>query len=181
MILTKNELDSAIKSQSENLVKLDLERNLLISAINNKEKEISEMEYLVLHKLPTDFKNFDFLFKKELEIHNKMKMENIGQLSKNEDLASELKEMIKIYKETAHIELEKTKEGYLKITFFKGIPESKLSDGASVVVEIKEGSFKIISLFPNIKITLIEEELAVTHNFTLFLTKLANEFIKYIK
>jgi hypothetical protein len=139
------------------------------------------MEYLVLQKLPSEFSNFDFLFKKELEIHNKMKMENSFLYSKNEALASELKDMIKTYKEVAHIELEKTKEGFLKIIFFKNVPNSKLHDGASLTVEIKEGSFKIISIFPQIKISHLVEELAAGNNFTLFLIKLANEFIKFIK
>jgi hypothetical protein len=58
--------------------------------------------------------------------------------------------MIKTYKEVAHIELEKTKEGFLKIIFFRNVPNSKLHDGASLTVEIKEGSFKIISIFPQI-------------------------------
>lgn len=169
------------KLQSENLHRFSVEKDLLNSVISSKEKEISEMEYLVLQKLPTEFSNFELIFKKELEIHNKMKMENSSIYSKNEALASELKDMINKYKQVADIELEKTKEGFLKINFFRGIPNSKLHDGASLTVEIKEGSFKIISVFPQIKISHYEEELSQGNNFTLFLTKIANDFIKFIK
>ena len=48
----------------------------MYSSISCKEREINEMEYLVLQRIPSEFANFEFLFKKELEIHNKMKMEN---------------------------------------------------------------------------------------------------------
>jgi hypothetical protein len=139
------------------------------------------MEYLVLQKIPDEFKSLEFLLKKEVEIHNKMKMENQFTSVKNDSLAAEIEEMTKVYKFIAHIDLEKTKEGFLKIIFFKNIPNSKLQEGASVTVEIKEGTFKIISIFPQIKFTAYEDELQNSHNFTLFLTKIANEFLKYIR
>lgn len=163
------------------MAKLDVERSALYSTISSREKEISEMEFLVQQKLPSEFANFEFLFNKELEIHNKMKTENSFLFKQNENLSNELKEMINIYKGIAHIDLEKTKEGYLKITYFKNIKNSKLPEGAYIVVEIKDKGFKIISVFPQIKLDQFEEELQNSHNFTLFLTKLANEFLKYIK
>jgi hypothetical protein len=80
--ITKSEVDLSSKLQSENLHRYNVEKDLLISATSSKEKEISEMEYLVLQKLPSEFSNFDFLFKKELEIHNKMKMGEFFSLLK---------------------------------------------------------------------------------------------------
>lgn len=175
-----DEIDNSIRMNNELALKFDIEKNIFYSSISAKEKQISEMEYLVLQKLPTEFSSFEFLFNKELEIHNKMKMENNNLYNANEALSNELQEMIKVYKSVAHIDLEKTKEGYLKITYFKDLKNTKFPDGAHLVVEIKEGGFKIISVFPQIKITHFEEELQNSHNFTLFLTKLANEFLKYI-
>jgi hypothetical protein len=154
---------------------------MLYSAISSKEREINEMEFLVLQRLPSEFANFEFLFNKELEIHNKMKMENNSNLNKNEKIAIELKELIKVYKEISLVDLEKTKEGYLKVSFFKSIKNSNLPDGAYIIVEIKEGSFQIISYYPQIKISDYEEELHQSHNFTLFLTKIALEFLKFHK
>src|SRR5690349_9445914 len=117
----KYEIENSTRMNNELSIKLDIERNILYTAISNKEREISELEFLVTQKLPSEFSNFEFLFKKELEIHNKSKTENNQLLSKNENLTKELREMIKIYKDTACIDLEKTKEGYLKLTFFKGL------------------------------------------------------------
>ncbi len=158
--------------------KLNLEKSILQAAISHKEKEISAMEYIVLQKNPADFANYEFLFKKEMEIYNKMKVENNFLFSKGEGIVEELKEMIRVYKEIAQIELEKTKEGFLKIIFFRGL---KAEFEGNLVVEIKEGSFKVISVYPRIKITSFEEELKVSQNFTLFLTKIANEFLKELK
>ncbi len=158
--------------------KLNLEKSILQAAISHKEKEISAMEYIVLQKNPADFANYEFLFKKEMEIYNKMKVDNNFLFSKGEGIVEELKEMIRVYKEIAQIELEKTKEGFLKIIFFRGL---KPNFEGNLVVEIKEGSFKVISVYPRIKITSFEEELKVSQNFTLFLTKIANEFLKELK
>jgi len=170
-----------LKSENELLLKLDIERNILYSSISSKEREINEMEYLVLQRIPSEFANFEFLFKKELEIHNKMKMENNFTFTKNDAITSELKELIKLYKEISLVDLEKTKEGYLKVSFFKNTKNLKLPDGAYIIVEIKEGNFQIISYFPQIKISSFEEELHISHNFTLFLTKIAIEFLKFLK
>lgn len=137
------------------------------------------MEYIVLQKNPAEFANYEFLFKKEMEIYDRMKSGNYSMFSKGEGVLQELKEMIEIYKKVAHIDFEKTKEGYLKIQFFKGVKPDY--DGGYVVVEIKDGTFNIISVYPKIKITSYEEELKVTQNFTLFLTKIAHEFLKELK
>ncbi len=176
---TSADLDLEISSKNDLLEKFNFEKNLYHAAICHKEKEISTMEYIVLQKNPADFANYEFLFKKEMEIYNKMKVENNYLFSKGDSVTEELKEMIKIYKEIAHIELEKTKEGFLKIIFFRDIKPN--FEGGSLVVEIKEGTFKVISVFPRIKITSFEEELKVSQNFTLFLTKVANEFLKELK
>jgi hypothetical protein len=177
----RNEIENSIKSDNEVLLKLDIERNILYSSISAKEREINEMEFLVLQRLPSEFANFEFLFNKEVEIHNKMKMENNSNYNKSEKITAELKDLIKVYKEISLVDLDKTKEGYLKVSFFKNIKNSNISDGAYIIVEIKEGSFQIISYYPQIKISTFEEELQNSHNFTLFLTKIALEFLKFIK
>lgn len=180
MIESKNDLDNSIKNNNDTLNKLEVEKNLLLSLNAIKEKEIQEMEFLVLKTLPGELVNLEYLLNKEIEINNKLKTENNYLLSKNEDITQDLQTMINYYKEIANIDLEKTKEGYLKIIFFRNI-NFKFPEGANLIVEIKNGLFKIISIFPHIKITAYEEELQVTQNFTLFLTKLANEFLKFMK
>jgi hypothetical protein len=173
-------MENAIKANNEVYLKLELEKNMIKDSISSKDREISELEFLVLKKLPSEFSDFEYLLKKEIEIYNKAKMENNNIYQKNEKLAGELKEMINIYKKIAHLDLEKTKEGYLKIIFFKNIPNSKIPEGANIVIEILENNFNIISVHPKIKITPLDEELQNSHNFTKFLTKLANEFLKLI-
>lgn len=177
------EIDNNIRIENEKLIKLDLEKSLLYSKIASSERDINELEYYVLQKLPQEFANFEFLFNKELEIHNKIINENKYSSQKKESLIKELKEMVKIYKEAAHVDIEKTKEGNLKLTFFKNCIKSKVFDSCDIIVEIKDGRFKIISLYPDIRdrISQFEEELQTGHNFTLFITKVANEFLNYIK
>ncbi len=175
----KNDFEVKAKQLHDLEDKLNLEKSILQAAISHKEKEISEMEYIVLQKNPADFANYEFLFRKEMEIYNKMKVENNFLFSKGDGIVEELKEMIRVYKEIAQIDLEKTKEGYLNIKFFRGLKPNY--EGANLVVEIKEGSFKVISVYPRIKINIFEEELKVSQNFTLFLTKIANEFLKELK
>lgn len=153
---------------------------MLNSAISSRSREVYELECHVIQKIPQEFQDYDFLFNKEIEIHNRSKSENYSIFLKNESLLKELKEMIEIYKGIANIDLQKTKEGYLKIIFFKNIKNTKLQDGAHLIVEIQEGNFKIISIFPQIKISHFEDELHNSHNFTYFITKLANEFLKFI-
>jgi hypothetical protein len=170
------ELDNAQRTNNELNEKLELEKNVLYDTISLKEKELEQTEYLVFHKLPSDFSNFEFLFDKEKEIHNKMKLEHNNLLVRNETLKKELINMIKTYKETASISLEKTKEGFLRLTFYNLDIKGKES---YIVVEIKEGNFKVIEKYPNLNIYQLEEELQVNCNFTVFMTKLANLFINY--
>lgn len=177
----RNDIENSIKTTNDTATKLELEKNTLEALISLKEKSITEMEHLVLQKLPAEFSNFEYIFKKELEIHNKMKTENNFLYSKNDAITKELREMIKVYKEVANIDIEKTNEGYLRISFFKNIKSETFPiEGGSLIVEIKENNFKIISIFPEIQISIFEKELQHTRNFTLFLAKIANEFLKLI-
>ena len=157
------------------MMKIEFEKQLLNTIITEKEKHISEMEYLVFKKLPNEFSNFEFLLKKETEIHNKMKSENNQVGYKNEDIINEIKQMIKIYKDAADIDVSKTDDGCLMIVF-KNLLENKKD--AYIILEVKNG-YKVIDIYPKINITHYEEELEKTRNCTLFLCKLANAFISY--
>ena len=172
----KMELDNTQRMNTEILEKLDLERTMLFSTIAMKEKEIEETENLVLKKLPQEFSNLEFLFNKEVEIYNKVKLEHNSVLTKNDQLQNELLELIKIYKETASINIEKTKEGFLKLIFLNLNTQGKES---YIIVEIKEGNFRVKEIYPHFNTSQIEEELYSNHNFTLFITKIANGFLSY--
>jgi hypothetical protein len=149
---------------------------VLQSALETKERLVQELEDLVINKLPTEFKNFDFLYKKELEINNKIKQENSQKNKEKEDFTNCLKDLLKVYKEVSMIAISKTDKGYLKINF-----NNIAKNGKEVYIVLQVmNDYKIIELYPsNINISSLEEELMKTKNFTLFLAKLANELIKY--
>lgn len=160
---------------------MDIEKSMLVSAIKSKEHEIGDMEYIVKHKLPQEHSHFQYLCKKEQEINSKMQTENNYLYNKNESLADEIKNMLKIYKEVSFLELEKTKEGFLKLILFKELGHQRFPKGAHVVVEIRQGKFQIISTYPQLNVSQYEEELSKTHNFTLFVSKVAQEFLAFFK
>lgn len=171
------DLESIYRHNNGTLEKLELERNLLNSTLSIKEREILNTEDLVLKKLPLEFSNFEFLYKKEVEIYNKMKLEHGNFLQKNDLILKEVKEMLKIYKEIANIDIKKTEEGFLKIFFYN---LNNFSKECYLTIEIKGGNYKIINVYPAItNINILEEELQITHNFSLFICKLVNTFITF--
>jgi hypothetical protein len=170
-----NDLNEKIQMTSEKYMKSEVERDLLNGIITEKEKQINEIEFLIFNKLPSEFSNFEFLLKKETEIHNKMKSENNTLGVDYQETLNELKEMIKIYKDAANIDICRTDSGYLKIIFKHLIPENK---DAYLILELKN-QYKVIEVFPKINISHLEEHLEKSRNCTSFIVSLANEFIKF--
>jgi hypothetical protein len=158
-------------------MKSEVEKELLNAIIAEKEKQISEVEFLIFNKLPSEFSNFEFLLKKETEIHNKMKSENNTIGIDYQETISELKEMIKIYKDAANIDICRTDSGCLKIIFKNLIPNNK---EAYIILELKN-QYKVIEIFPKMNISQLEEELEKSRNCTNFIVSVANEFIQLYK
>lgn len=176
----KAKLESLSKSSTDIYNKLQLEKNVLSLSIAHQEKTNNEMESLVFQKLPKEFSNIEFLYKKENEIHQKIKKDNSFN-THQEELIAEVKETIDLYKEVSGIELSKTPEGWLKITLMKGIRNNILKEDICIVFEIKQGKYHITHMQPKFPCQIYEDELNKTQNFTLFLCKvIVNEYSKFL-
>jgi hypothetical protein len=181
--LRKFAIQRTVRTSNDTLKKLDFEKNLLYSTIASKEREIDEIEFVLQHKLPNELENLEYLYQKELEIQEKQNLEHQYTFNNKDALLQQLKDMLKVYKETSHIDIEKTKENHLKIIFFRDCLKNNKDFlyECYVVVEIQEDKFYILKIFPEIKDLLaLQNELNSTNNFTLFLTKIANEFLRII-
>ena len=169
------EKDNILAQSKEKLSKAQYENNVILQNTSDiKEKAIQDLEDLVYNKLPTELKNFEVLYKKELELNTKFKNENLRKDNK-EDFSKILKDMLRVYKQISMISISKTDKGYLKINFFNLTDDNR---EVYIILQVL-GDYKFIELCPNINIKHLEEELTQTKNFTLFLTKLANELIRY--
>lgn len=176
----KAKYESLSKSSMEIYDKLQLEKNLLTSSIAHQEKVNGEMESLVFQKLPKEFSNIEFLYKKENEIHQKIKRDNSFNNSQ-EELISEIKEIIELYKEVSGIEVSKTPEGWLKIILMKGIKNAMIKEDICIVFEIKQGKYHITQMVPKFSSQIYEDELNQSQNITLFLCKvIVNEYTKFL-
>jgi hypothetical protein len=103
-----------------------------------------------------------------------MKSENNTLGVDYQETINELKEMIKIYKDAANIDISRTDSGFLKIVFKNIIPGNK---EAYLILELKN-QYKVIEVFPKINTSHLEAELEKSRNCTNFIVSLANEFIK---
>jgi hypothetical protein len=128
---------------------------------------------MVLNKLPAEVKNFEFLYKKELEVNTQLKQ--VMMIEKREDFTQVLMNMLRIYKQISMLSISKTDRGYLKVNF-----KNLSQDNRDVYVILQVlNEYKVIEICPNINIKHLEDELTTNKNFTIFLTKLASEILKH--
>jgi hypothetical protein len=168
------EKDRALIKAKENTLKSEYENNyILTNRIESKTRKTKELEEVVLNKLPAEYKNFEYLFKKELELNYRIKQDS--QNLKEEDYTANLKNQLRVYKEISMISISKTDKGYLKV-HFRNIDE----DNREVYIVLQVlNEYRVIEIYPTLNIRHLEDELMTNKNFTVFLTKLANELIKY--
>ena len=173
----KDQLQRDTQKSQKEITELLLEKETLESSINIKTKEISSMENLVLKKLPNEYSSFEFLYKKEVAIHQKIKIEKTNYKGEKDMLIQEINETIDLYKNVSGLKLEKTNEGLLRIDFFQGKKDSKFF----LVLEVVGNLFKVVEIFPQCETKKYEVELNQDKNLTLFLAKIVvYEFQKLI-
>lgn len=171
-----------IKKIKDEQYKIELEKSIIESSISIQQKEIKELSQLVFNKLPNEFSSFQFLYKKENEINEKIKLEkkNSEYNNPNEILIKEIQGIIDLYKEVSGINITKTKEGLLQITIFPNIPLTV--DQCYILIEIVDNKYKIVGINPAFKFNEYEDALNKNKNFTLFLASIiVKEFCKYLK
>jgi hypothetical protein len=175
---------------NEEMLKLNLEQGLLSEAIRSNTFENDENKKSFTH-YDEEIKKLEYIRNKELEINQSTKKDGTFYQKKHEELINDVKELIWIYKKVAGVDIEKTKDGYLKIAFFKSAIQKFAEDneykysflkgtGAYLLLEVKDGMFKIIQICPEIRYSNYEDNLKQTHNLTLFLMKIACDFEKLL-
>jgi hypothetical protein len=151
---------------------------MLVKAIEAKEKLVQEMEHQIFVKLPTEYKNFEFLYKKELEINNKIKQDLAQKGVVKKDFTNYIKNLLQVYKDISMLSISRTENAHLKINF-NGLAKQPTIPEVYVILQVLV-EYRLIEVCPNINLKHLAEELSINKNFTLFLTKLANELIKYL-
>lgn len=178
----KANFELQIKKIKDEQYKIELEKNIIESSISIQQKEIKELSQLVFNKLPNEFSSFQFLYKKENEINEKIKLEkkNSEYNNSNEIIMKEIQGIIDLYKEVSGINIAKTKEGLLQITIFPNVPLTV--DQCYILIEIVDNKYKIVGINPVFKFNEYEDALNNNKNFTLFLASIiVKEFCKYLK
>ena len=178
----KANFELQIKKIKDEQYKIELEKNIIESSISIQQKEIKELSQLVFNKLPNEFSSFQFLYKKENEINEKIKLEkkNSEYNNSNEIIKKEIQGIIDLYKEVSGINIAKTKEGLLQITIFPNVPLTV--DQCYILIEIVDNKYKIVGINPVFKFNEYEDALNNNKNFTLFLASIiVKEFCKYLK
>lgn len=178
----KANFDLQIKKIKDEQYKIELEKSIIESSISIQQKEIKELSQLVFNKLPNEFSSFQFLYKKENEINEKIKLEkkNSEYNNPNEVIMKEIQGIIDLYKEVSGINIAKTKEGLLQIKIFPNVPLT--IDQCYILIEIVDNKYKIVGINPVFKFNEYEDALNKNKNFTLFLASIiVKEFCKYLK
>ena len=178
----KANFELQIKKIKDEQYKIELEKNIIESSISIQQKEIKELSQLVFNKLPNEFSSFQFLYKKENEINEKIKLKkkNSEYNNSNEIIMKEIQGILDLYKEVSGINIAKTKEGLLQITIFPNVPLTV--DQCYILIEIVDNKYKIVGINPVLKFNEYEDALNNNKNFTLFLASIiVKEFCKYLK
>jgi hypothetical protein len=151
---------------------------MLVKAIEVKEKLVQEMENQIFVKLPAEYKNFEFLYKKELEINNKIKQDLAQKGVIKKDFSNYIKNLLQVCKEISMLSISRIENAYFKINF-NGLAKQPTIQEVYVILQVLV-EYRLVEVCENINLKHLAEELAINKNFTLFFTNLANEFIKYL-